>query len=794
VRAKAPKNFHWAEGRALSYTAGMSYWLARSVLSDLLEIESDTTPGVAHVQLKNAVESELPNNFEEVYPYLARLFDLPLEQAMQERVKFLTSEALQARILHAVGDYIRSRATRQSLVLIWEDMHWADPSSLEVFESLLPITAEVRLLLVCIARPDDNLATELLGRVRDKYSARYQSIELSPLTREQSQVLIEQLLKIDNLPAKMRDLILDRAEGNPFFLEELIRSLLDAGILTTEQNRLVATREIKAVDVPETLQNTLMTRIDRLKPQIKFTLQRASVIGRVFQERILSRLHHDETSGTKLADSLGELQRREFVRLQEETADKEYLFKHAITHDVAYNSLLLARRKELHRFVAEALEQLFPARREDLSATLGYHFEQAEEHERAADYLGRAAERAKATFANAEAIGFYESAIRAIEHVLQRTDSAEQRNNASQLNEGLGDVLTLTGEQSDARAAYDRARPYLADSESVSRSRLYLKIGFSHNLQRHYQETGRAYDAADKELGDIDDSRSSEWWEQKVQIQLERMHLFYWQGMAGEMRELAESIRSVVEQRGTPLQRGKFFEKLALSHLTGSRYRPTEECLELAELAVSKSRGSDNLSEISNIRFVLGFVHLWRRHFIDAIRHFEEAHVLAERCGNLVVQARCLAYLPVAQRSNGSLDQTRAQAERALELARKLAMIEYVAMAKANLAWVAWKQTRFSDCEKLGQEALELWHGMEDPYSFDWMALFPLIATAMARKQTEDAVKLAEGLFSDNQHPIDAEVMSATKQAIDSWLKGDRSVTETQMRSALETAERHRYI
>jgi tetratricopeptide (TPR) repeat protein len=191
---------------------------------------------------------------------------------------------------------------------------------------------------------------------------------------------------------------------------------------------------------------------------------------------------------------------------------------------------------------------------------------------------------------------------------------------------------------------------------------------------------------------------------------------------------------------------------------------------------------------------VLGFVHLWRRHFIDAIRHFEEAHVLAERCGNLVVQARCLAYLPVAQRSNGSLDQTRAQAERALELARKLAMIEYVAMAKANLAWVAWKQTRFSDCEKLGQEALELWHGMEDPYSFDWMALFPLIATAMARKQTEDAVKLAEGLFSDNQHPIHEEVLAATKQAIDSWRKGDQSVAASQMRSALETAERHRYV
>jgi tetratricopeptide (TPR) repeat protein len=250
----------------------------------------------------------------------------------------------------------------------------------------------------------------------------------------------------------------------------------------------------------------------------------------------------------------------------------------------------------------------------------------------------------------------------------------------------------------------------------------------------------------------------------------------------------------VVEQRGTPLQRGKFFEKLALSHLTGSRYRPTEECLELAELAVSKSRGSDNLSEISNIRFVLGFIHLWRRRFVDAIRHFEEAHVLAERCGNLVVQARCLAYLPVAQRSNGYLDQTRAQAERALELARKLEMIEYVAMAKANLAWVAWKEIRLDDCEKFGREALELWHGMDDPYSFDWMALWPLIATAMARKQIEDAVKLAEGLFPDSQHPIDDEVMSATKQAIDSWRKGDQTLSASQMQRALETAEHHRYI
>ena len=482
VRANRPQNFRWAEGRAFSYSAGMSYWLARSVLYDLLEIESDTAHSVAQVQLKNAVEAEFPENFDEVYPYLARLFDLPLEQPMEERVKFLTSEALQTRILQAVQDYVRARSKRQSLVLIWEDMHWADPSSLEVFESLLPITAEVPLLLFCIGRPDDNLATELLGRVRETYSTSYQSIELSLLTREQSQSLIEQLLKIDNLSAKMSDLILDRAEGNPFFLEELIRSLLDAGVLAPEQDHFVATREITAVDVPETLQSTLMTRIDRLKPQIKFALQRASVIGRIFQLRILARLHGDGSGAANLGDSLAELQRREFVRLQEDRSvaelDEEYFFKHAITHDVAYNSLLLAKRKELHRLVAEALEELFPDRLEELSATLGYHFERAEAYERAANYLGRAAERARATFANTEALAFYQSAIGQIQRLDPDESDISVRNYAARLNEGLGDVLTLVGQHADARNAYDRARSYVPGSNGVWRSRLFRKTGF----------------------------------------------------------------------------------------------------------------------------------------------------------------------------------------------------------------------------------------------------------------------------------------------------------------------------
>src|SRR2546421_2645447 len=788
ARAPATQKFQWAEGRALSYPAGMSYWLARAILADLLEIESDAAPEKSAAQLKKVLNQQ--SKSADLYVYLARLFELPLDESMRERVKFLSTEALQARILHAVQDYVRLRAKPRPLVLIWEDMHCADPSSLEIFENLLPLIKESPLLLICIARPDDNPATDLLDRVEKDDGSNFHRIDLSPLTDDESRSLFEQILKIDN--EQTRNLILDRAEGNPFFLEELIRSLIDAGALTTGGDRLVLTREISAVDVPETLQSTLMARIDRLKAPPKTTLQRASVIGRIFEERVLATLHKDDT--VKLSDSLGELQRREFVRLRDETPveDREYLFKHAITHDVAYNSMLLARRRELHKLVAETLEQLFPERLDDLSATLGYHFERAEAPARAIYYLEKAADRARATFANAEAIAFYRSAIAQIDRVRESDFSKSEI--GARLNEALGDILTLVGEHDESRAAFDRSLAWLTDSSALWRSRVFRKIGHTHNWQKHYLDAERSYDLAGKELEKEGGDKNSRWWEEKVQIQLERMHLLYWQGMAAEMRALANQYQTAADEHGTPIQRGKFFLMQSLSLLTGSRYRPSEECLSLAQSAVAASEASSDLSETTHVRFVLGLVNLFRGNFAEAITHFQAALEMARRCGDLVGEARCLTYLAVAHRRNGDVDLAKEFADQTLVLAPKLQMTEYVAMAKANLAWAAWKEQQLDDCEKFGNEALELWHGMDDPYSFDWMALWPLIATTFARKQIGSAVKLAKGLFPDSQHPIDEEVLSETRRAIDSWENDGADSTESKMKEALETAERHHYI
>src|SRR5437868_5477566 len=505
TRALLPANVMWAEGRALSFTAGMSYWLARGIVLSLLNVK----PEAAQSEVAAALQKSLDGQ-SEIYPFLSRLLELPMGAATEERVKFLSSEALRSGILEALGGYVRRRARQAPLVLVWEDLHWCDPSSWEVLEMLVAVSNEVPLLLLCAARLEDNRLLEGLQR-NDGRCVRH-IIRLSPLTRDESGSLIQRLLKIENFPAGMRELILNRAEGNPFFVEELLRSLIDAGAIVLEGDRAAATREIEAVEIPETLQGVLAARIDRLPPDNKQTLQRASVIGRIFQGRVLAYIY-EQRAKHRLEASLGELQRREFIQSRDQQASEtagleegEYIFKHAITHDVAYDSMLFARRKELHQLAAEAIEALFPGRLDELSATLGYHYDRAEAGERAIFHLGRAAERAKATFANAEAIGFYESAIRHI----TRAGEERFRESGARLSEGLGDVLTLVGRHEEAREAFGRAQVLAGNADPLSRSRLHRKIGFSHSLQRHFAETAREFDLADQVLGEPRDGRSEE--------------------------------------------------------------------------------------------------------------------------------------------------------------------------------------------------------------------------------------------------------------------------------------------
>ncbi len=344
-----------------------------------------------------------------LYPYLSYPLGLPLEEAARQELETLDAPELQQAIGQAFCALIRALAQQSPLVLLWEDLHWADTASLQMLKKLETLTAEVPLLLLLVLRPGEQEAQGAILEVEESFP-HCRKIRLSPLSRRESRQLLSHWFSEGSLPEATLEAILDKAEGNPLFLEELSRSLQEAGPIPPHRGN-----EVVRLEIPDTLPGAIMARVDRLFSSDKWVLQAASVIGRIFQQEVLAYIPGSTFSPTELDAALQELRRREFIRLRppspEDYGGATSIFKHAITREIVYHGLLLARRRELHLRVGEALETLLPHRRDELAATLGYHYTEAGRGERAIPYLLKAGDRARRLYACQEAIAHYQQVL-----------------------------------------------------------------------------------------------------------------------------------------------------------------------------------------------------------------------------------------------------------------------------------------------------------------------------------------------------------------------------------------------
>src|SRR5688500_2694620 len=239
-------------------------------------------------------------------------------------------------------------------------------------------------------------------------------ISLTALTQQDSAQMAQAMLGTESLPPELQRLIVQKAEGNPFFVEEVVKSLQEVGAIRRDGARYTIARHLDEILIPDTIQDVIMARIDRLAEAPKKTLQLASVIGREFTQRLLDRIH-DLRGSTE--EFLRELKSIELIYEKRLFPELAYMFKHALTHDVAYNSILIQRRRELHRIIALAIEELYADRLAEQYEMLAYHFGKAEDWQRAFDYLLKAADKSAQTFANREAVALLDQALEAAEHL-----------------------------------------------------------------------------------------------------------------------------------------------------------------------------------------------------------------------------------------------------------------------------------------------------------------------------------------------------------------------------------------
>jgi predicted ATPase len=296
-------------------------------------------------------------------------------------------------------------------VLVIDDLQWADQASIDLLIHLFKLVEEAPVLFICAFRPErQSPAWQVKLRADTDYPHRYDEIRLGPLDAANTDALISALLNISDLPTDLRELILRKTDGNPYFIEEIVRSLVDQGVVMPTDSGLkwkTGTR-VEDIPIPDSLQVLLMARIDRLDEQTKATLQAASVIGRAFYYRILETISE---SAIALDKQLVSLERAELLREAGRVPELEYMFKHDLARDAAYNTILNRKRREFHRQVAEAIEKLFADRLEENAHRLAQHYLLAGDNEKAVKYYTMAGEAAEAVHAVADSATHFSKAL-----------------------------------------------------------------------------------------------------------------------------------------------------------------------------------------------------------------------------------------------------------------------------------------------------------------------------------------------------------------------------------------------
>ena len=409
---------NWLEGRCLAYTSSVSYGPFLELIRHHAGIRDEQSEDAARRRLDLAVNQFFPGDVE-AKAIIANMMLLKLSSEETDLLKGIQGELLRQRIFGLMASFFTKLAEEHPTMLVIEDSHWADTTSLELIEHLVPLAERMPLAIVCVCRTETSETSEawvkLTTKLREGYSNILTNITLKPLSELASLEMVERLLSIESLPLALKELISGRAEGNPFFVEELIRTLIERGALAqSEGGRWEATPLIESVTVPDTLQGLLMSRLDRLPPETKWLAQQASVIGRIFLYRVL--LHMAERK-TCVDSDLSCMETNELIRERTRHPELEYMFRHALTQETAYQSLLAARRKELHCKTALAMEELFSDRIAEFFTVIGEHFLRGEAWERASEYLIRAGDTAARLAALAEARLHYARALDALAHL-----------------------------------------------------------------------------------------------------------------------------------------------------------------------------------------------------------------------------------------------------------------------------------------------------------------------------------------------------------------------------------------
>jgi predicted ATPase/class 3 adenylate cyclase len=447
-----PSNVRLYQGQARLERQHIPYALMRDVFTFRFQIQESDSPVVVREKIEQGVEqaySDQPSQYsaqrvvirdwlpsgsklasksgedgkevEEKTHFLGQLLGFDFSGSPHLKALLQDAQALRNRGMNSLRDYFAASSRQIPVVILLEDVHWADDSSLDAVKELGQMTDTHPILLVCLVRPSLYERRPYWGEGQEYH----RKIELQPLSKRESRQLVEEILQhVDHVPFKLRELVVQGAEGNPFYIEELIKMLVERGVIVRGEvssdgveRWMVLAERLEREQAPSTLMGVLQARLDSLAGVEKLVLQQAAVVGRIFWDRIVQHIHaqgNGRVNSTEINGILSTLREKELVFRREDSAIKgaqEYIFKHDVLREVTYDTVLVKDRKVYHRLVADWLLLNSGERLGEYYGLVGEHLQLAGRIEEAMGYFGQAGDQALGNYANAEAQGYYQRAL-----------------------------------------------------------------------------------------------------------------------------------------------------------------------------------------------------------------------------------------------------------------------------------------------------------------------------------------------------------------------------------------------
>lgn len=649
-------------GHTLTYRKSIPYWIFQDVFRNYWQLKQFGGE-IRHEVMISVVEQLMGEEAPQILPYLEYLMGMTISDVhLAKSIEHLDGEQLRLRVFLTVRRVLVKIARQKPVVLVLDDLHWADEGSLDLINFLVDAVSEEPILIYGISRPFEGGAVERIRSHAEHAltSQRSVFIEMKPLELTETHQLFEIMIQMEDFPASFLEQIIQRSAGLPLYMEEILRMLIEDNVIYYQDDvwKMNPSAKLDVIGVPETLQGLILARFDRLNLTQRHVIQCASVIGNPFSVNVLDKML-EKYSRREIMDTLSFLAQHDFIEPQAYGLSRRYRFRHGLVSDAIYSTLLGRERKNLHQQVAEAIEALDKDHLEEQVEILAHHYSRSYQLDKALKYLVQAGKKAMRDYANEQARQHFVTALGLLSKIGYVTELAYD------IQTGLGDILVVNGEYPAARSHYSTALEIVLEDGTPQwlrqQSALHRKIAMTFERQGDYEKALARLQAAEMVLTESGGDKQTE-------------------------------LASIYNDIGwTHFRRGNV--DVAEKHMMNA--------LEIV-------RDTDEYQVIASIYNRLGGIYFTKGDMDKADFYTRQSLDLREKMGELALAARSYNNLGLIAWKNGRLEDAMRYFEQSFETQKELGDVEVLIELNTNLGFLQMEYGRPQEAEQYILEAIEM--------------------------------------------------------------------------------------